>query len=105
MGASSLPGMIVTVRTLRRQMAACAMAAARGETVVVFRRDRPWALLRPLLAGEQYRTQSITSLRDDLRRGLLRARRRPLRLTWRDEPLDVVVCAVPRDLVLTEPLT
>ena len=27
---------------------------------------------------------------DDLRRGLLRARRRPLRLSWRDEVLDVV---------------
>jgi len=25
-------------------------------------------------------------------------------LAWRDEPLDVVVCAVPRDFVLTEPL-
>lgn len=97
--------MIVTVRTLRRQMAACAMTAARGETVIIFRRDRPWALLRPMMQGEPFRTQSITSFRDDLRRGLLRARRRPLRLTWRDEPLDVVVCAVPRDFVLTEPLT
>lgn len=81
------------------------MAAARGETVTVFRRDRPWALLRPMVQGEHFRTQSITSFRDDLRRGLLRARRRPLRLTWRDEPLDVVVCAVPRDFVPAEPLT
>jgi antitoxin (DNA-binding transcriptional repressor) of toxin-antitoxin stability system len=97
--------MIVTVRTLRRRMAACAMAAARGENVVVFRRDRPWALLRPLLPGERCRTQSITSFRDDLRRGLLRARRRPLRLTWRDEPLAVVVCALPRDYVLTDDLS
>jgi len=83
-------------------MAVCAMTAARGKRVVVFRRDRPWALLRPPLPGEHCRTQSITSFRDDLRRGLLRARRRPLRLTWHDEPLAVVVCALPRDFVLVE---
>jgi len=92
--------MVVTVRTLRRRMADFAASAAEGESVVILRHGRPWALLRPPLPGERCRTQSITSFRDDLRRGLLRARRRPLRLTWRDELLAVVVCAVPSDFVL-----
>ena len=92
--------MVITVRTLRRRIADFAARAAAGESVVILRHGHPWALLRPLLPGEHCRTQSITSLRDDLRRGLLRARRRPLRLTWRDEALDVVVCAVPRELLL-----
>lgn len=83
-------------------MADFAENAARGERVVVLRHGRPWAMLRQPFPSEHCRTQSITSFRDDLRRGLLSARRRPLRLTWRDEPLEVVVCAVPRDLVLTE---
>lgn len=94
--------MVVSVRTLRRRIADFLACAAKGEPVVVIRHGRPWALLRPPMPGERCRTQSITSFRDDLRRGLLRARRRPLRLTWRDEPLAVVVCAVPRDLVLTD---
>jgi antitoxin (DNA-binding transcriptional repressor) of toxin-antitoxin stability system len=92
--------MVVTVRTLRRRIADFAARASEGERVVVLRHGRPWALLRPPIPGERCRTQSITSFRDDLRRGLLRARRRPLRLTWRDEPLAVVVCSVPRDFVL-----
>ena len=94
--------MVVSVRTLRRRIADFATHAAAGETVVVLRHGHPWALLRPMVAGERCRTQSITSFRDDLRRGLLRAHRRPLRLTWRGEALDVVVCAVPHDLVLTD---
>jgi antitoxin (DNA-binding transcriptional repressor) of toxin-antitoxin stability system len=93
--------MVVTVRTLRRRMADFAARAADSE-IVVLRHGRPWALLRPPMPGERCRTQSITSFRDDLRCGLLRARRRPLRLTWRDEPLAVVVSAVPRDLVLQD---
>jgi antitoxin (DNA-binding transcriptional repressor) of toxin-antitoxin stability system len=92
--------MVVTVRTLRRRIADFAASAAEGESVVILRHGRPWALLRPPLPGERCRTQSITSFRDDLRRGLLRARRRPLRLTWRDELLAVVVSSVPRDFVL-----
>lgn len=83
-------------------MADFAESAARGESIVVLRHGRPWAMLRAPFPDERCRTQSITSFRDDLRRGLLSARRRPLRLTWRDEPLAVVVCAVPRDYVLTE---
>jgi prevent-host-death family protein len=94
--------MVVTVRTLRRRMADFAESAARGENIIVVRHGRPWAMLRPPFPGERCRTQSITSFRDDLRHGLLSARRRPLRLTWRDEPLEVVACAVPRDLVLSE---
>jgi antitoxin (DNA-binding transcriptional repressor) of toxin-antitoxin stability system len=94
--------MVVSVRMLRRHIADIAARAAAGETVVILRHGHPWAMLRPALADERCRTQSITSLRDDLRRGLLRARRRPLRLTWRDEILDVVVCGVPRDLILAE---
>src|SRR5436190_22777320 len=94
--------MVVTVRTLRRRIADFAASAAEGESVVVLRHGHPWALLRPPLPGERCRTQSITSLRDDLRRGLLRARSRPLRLTWRDESLAVVVCAAPRDLILVD---
>jgi antitoxin (DNA-binding transcriptional repressor) of toxin-antitoxin stability system len=83
-------------------MADFAANAAAGETIVVLRHGRPWAILRPALAEEHCKTQSITSFRDDLRSGLLRARRRPLRLTWRDQPLAVVVCAAPRDLVLQD---
>jgi antitoxin (DNA-binding transcriptional repressor) of toxin-antitoxin stability system len=94
--------MVVSVRTLRRLIADFSSNAAAGETVLVMRHGHPWAMLRPPLPGERCRTQSITSLRDDLRRGLLRARRRPLRLTWRDETLEVVVCAAPRDLILVD---
>ena len=94
--------MVVSVRMLRRHIADIATRAAAGEPVVILRHGHPWAMLRQALPGERCRTQSITSLRDDLRRGLLRARRRPLRLTWRDDVLDVVVCAVPRDLMLAE---
>lgn len=94
--------MVVSVRTLRRRIADFAAHAAAGETVVVLRHGHPWAMLRPPMPGERYRTQSITSLRDDLRRGLLRARRQPLRLTWRHEALDVVVCAAPRDLIVVD---
>jgi antitoxin (DNA-binding transcriptional repressor) of toxin-antitoxin stability system len=94
--------MVVSVRMLRRHIARIALRAAAGEDVVILRHGHPWALLRQALPGERCRTQSITSLRDDLRRGLLRARRRPLRLTWRDEVLEVVVCAVPRDLIIQE---
>ena len=95
-------GMVVSVRILRRHIADIATRPAAGETVVILRHGHPWAMLRQAVPDERCRTQSITSLRDDLRRGLLRARRRPLRLTWRDEALDVVVCAVPRDLILAE---
>jgi antitoxin (DNA-binding transcriptional repressor) of toxin-antitoxin stability system len=91
--------MVVTIRTLRRRIADFAASAAEGESVVVLRHGRPWALLRPPLPGERCGTQSITGFRDDLRRGLLRARRRPLRLTWRDELLAVVVCCVPREFL------
>lgn len=94
--------MVVTVRALRRQMADFAAKAAAGETILVLRHGRPWAILRKAHADDRCRTQSITSFRDDLRRGLLRARRRPLRLTWRDEALEVVVTAAPRDLVLQD---
>ena len=83
-------------------MADIATHAAAGETVVVLRHGHPWALLRPMVPGERCRTQSITSFRDDLRRGILRARRRPIRLSWRGDSLDVVVCPVPRNLVLTD---
>lgn len=81
-------------------MAEFALRAARGESIVVYRKGHPWALLRRPFPGEDLsrRTQSITAFRQELRRDLLRARRRPLRLTWRDEPLDVVVSAVPREL-------
>jgi antitoxin (DNA-binding transcriptional repressor) of toxin-antitoxin stability system len=91
--------MVVTVRTLRRRMAEFALRVNRGESIVVYRHGHPWALLRQPFPDEDLagRTQSITAFRRDLRRDLLRARRRPLRLTWRDEPLDVVVCAVPRE--------
>jgi antitoxin (DNA-binding transcriptional repressor) of toxin-antitoxin stability system len=94
--------MVVSVRMLRRHIARIVLRAAAGEDVVILRHAHPWALLRQALPDERCRTQSITSLRDDLRRGLLRARRRPLRLTWRDEVLEVVVCAVPRDLIIQE---
>ena len=92
----------MSVRMLRRHIARIAMSSAKGETVVILRHGHPWAMLRQALPDERCRTQSITLLRDDLRSGLLRARRRPLRLTWRDEVLDVVVCAVRRDFVLVE---
>lgn len=93
--------MIVTVRTLRRRLAELALRVAQGEQIVVYRHGHPWALLRPPLPDEDPRggTLSITAFRDDLRRGLLRARRRPLRLTWHDDPMDVVVCAVPPELL------
>ena len=94
--------MVVSVRMLRRHIARIALRAAAGESGVIPRHGHPWAMLRQAFPDERGRTQSSTSFRDDLRSGLLRARRRPLRLTWRDEVLDVVVCAVPRDLILTE---
>jgi antitoxin (DNA-binding transcriptional repressor) of toxin-antitoxin stability system len=102
MRVTSLSAMVVTVRALRRNIADFAAKAAAGETIVIVRHGRPWALLRPSMPNERGRSQSITSFRDGLRRGLLTARRRPLRLTWRDEALAVVVCAVPRDLVLQD---
>lgn len=82
-------------------MADYADRAARGESIVVLRHGHPWAMLRQPEPGERCRTQSITSFRDDLRHGLLRARRTPIRLTWRDELLAVVVCAAPADLLIT----
>jgi antitoxin (DNA-binding transcriptional repressor) of toxin-antitoxin stability system len=94
--------MVVSVRTLRRRIADIAAHAAAGETVVVLRHGHPYALLRPVVPNERCRTQSITSFRDDLRRGVLRARRRPLRLSWRGEALDVVVVPLPRDYVLAD---
>jgi antitoxin (DNA-binding transcriptional repressor) of toxin-antitoxin stability system len=100
--ARSVAGMVVSVRTLRRRIADIAAHAAAGETVVVLRHGHPYALLRPMLRGERCRTQSITSFRDDLRRGVLRARRRPLRLSWRGEPLQVVVVPLPRNYVLAD---
>ena len=93
--------MVVSVRTLRRRMADFAAKAASGETIVVTRHGRPWALLRPVEPGDRCRPQSVTAFRDELRRGLLRARQRPLRLTWRGETLAVVTAAPP-DLVLSE---
>jgi len=94
--------MVVSVRTLRRQIADIAAHAAAGETVVVLRHGHPHALLRRLVPNERCRTQSITSFRNDLRRGVLRARRRPLRLSWRGKALDVVVISLPRNYVLAE---
>ncbi len=88
-------GMVVTVRTLRRQLADYADRAARGESIVVLRHGHPRAMLRPLQAGERARAASVTAFRQDIRRGLLRARRSPVRLTWRGGELGVVVCAVP----------
>ncbi len=83
-------------------MADIAAHAAAGETVVVLRHGQPWAMLRRMVPGERCRTQSITSFRDDLRRGMLRARRRPIRLTWRGESLDVIVGPLPHDLLVTD---
>lgn len=94
--------MVVSVRTLRRQLADIAGQAAAGETVIVLRHGHPYALLRPMRPGERCRTQSITSFRDDLRRGVLRAKHRPLRLSWRGEVLGVVVVSLPRDYVLAD---
>ena len=94
--------MVVTVRTLRRNLADYADRAARGESIVVLRHGRPWALLRPLLPGERCRALSVTAFRQDLRGGLLRARRSPVALTWRGRPLGVVVCDVPAGYVLEE---
>ena len=94
--------MVVTVRTLRRNLADFADRAARGESIVVLRHGHPWALLRPPFPGERCRALSVTAFRDDLRRGLLRARRAPVRLTWRGKPLDVVVCAAPSHIVIEE---
>lgn len=93
--------MVVTVRTFRRQMADLAAKAADGATIVITRHGRPWALLRPAQPGDRCRPQSVTAFRDDLRRGLLRARQRDLRLTWRGQTLAVVTTAPP-DLVLSE---
>jgi len=83
-------------------MADIAARAAAGETVVVLRHGHPWALFRPMVPGERCHIQSVTRFRDDLRRGLLRARHRPVRLSWRGEALDVVVEAPPRDLVVAD---
>lgn len=83
-------------------MADIAARAEAGEMVVVLRHGHPWAVLRPILPGERCHIQSITSFRDDLRRGILRAHRCPVRLSWRGDVLDVVVSEVPRDLVLTD---
>jgi antitoxin (DNA-binding transcriptional repressor) of toxin-antitoxin stability system len=92
--------MVVTVKTLRRRMADMAARAANGETILVVRLGRPYVLLRRALPGERCHTESITSFRNDLRRGLLSARRRPVRLSWRDDERDVVVTRVPRELLL-----
>ena len=94
--------MVVTVRTLRRQLADYADRAARGESIVVLRHGHPWAMLRPQQAGERARAASVTAFRQDIRRGLLRARRLPVRLTWRGAELGVVVCAVPDGCLVDE---
>ncbi len=94
--------MVVTVRTLRRNIAVYAERAARGESIVVLRHGHPWAVLRRPLPGERCRSLSVTALRQDFRRGLLRARRAPVALTWRGKPLDVVVCAVPAGYALED---
>lgn len=94
--------MLVSVRTLRRQMALIAARAASGETVVVVRHGQAWAVLRRRQPGERCRRCSVTAFRGDLRRGVLRAGRRPLCVAWADQPLEVVVTRVPRDLVLSE---
>jgi antitoxin (DNA-binding transcriptional repressor) of toxin-antitoxin stability system len=94
--------MVVTVRTLRRNLADYADRAARGESIVVLRHGHPWAMLRRPLPGERCRAASVTAFRQDLRGGLLRERRTPVALTWRGRPLDVVVCAVPAEYVLEE---
>lgn len=83
-------------------MADIAARAAAGETVVVLRHGHPWALFRPVVPGERCHIQSVTSFRDDLRRGILRAHRRPVRLSWRGDVLDVVVSEVPHDFVLAD---
>ncbi|MHB8959045.1 MAG: type II toxin-antitoxin system Phd/YefM family antitoxin [Candidatus Limnocylindrales bacterium] len=92
--------MVVTVRTLRRNLADFADRAARGESIVVLRHGHPWAMLRRPLPDERCRALSVTAFRDDLRRGLLRARRSSVRLTWRGELLEVVVSAVPSDILI-----
>ncbi|MBA2719236.1 MAG: type II toxin-antitoxin system prevent-host-death family antitoxin [Chloroflexi bacterium] len=81
---------VVDSSTLRRRASEYVGRASAGETILVTRRGRPMAFLRPPVPGERLTRISVTTFRRTLRSALRTARSRPVLLTWHGGEAAVV---------------
>ncbi len=73
---------VVDTATLRRQASEYVSRASAGETILVLRRGKPAAILRPPVPGERANRLAVSTFRRTLRTALRTARSRPVLLTW-----------------------
>lgn len=78
------------VEKLRRRTSDCVARAEAGASFVVLRHSRPLAILRTPKPEDWGEDVPVSRFRSDLRRQLGRARRRPIRLTYRGKQIAVV---------------
>ena len=90
---------VVDSSTLRRRASEYVGRASAGETILVTRRGRPMAFLRPPVPGERLTRISVTTFRRTLRAALRTARSRPVLLTWHGGEA-AVVAPVPKGFTL-----
>ncbi len=89
---------VVDTATLRRQASEYVSRASAGETILVLRRGRPAAILRPAIPGERAPRVTVSTFRRTLRAALRTARSRPVVLTWWGGEA-AVVAPVPAELI------
>jgi prevent-host-death family protein len=72
----------VDIATLRRRASELIGRASAGETILIVRRGRPVALLRPPIPGERTTSITVSTFRRTIRSALRTARSTPVLLTW-----------------------
>ena len=88
----------IDTATLRRQASEYVGRASAGETILILRRGRPAAILRPPVPGERATRLPVSTFRRTLRAALRAARSRPVLLTWWGGEA-AVVAPVPAEIV------
>lgn len=80
----------VPVQTLRESLSTYVARAESGSAFIIRRHNEPLAILRPIGADPFAEDVAVSRFRADLIVWLRRARRTPLRLTWRGTQVAVV---------------
>lgn len=87
---------ILPVQTLRESMSEYLAQAESGHAFLIRRHAEPLAILRPLREDDAAEDVPVSRFRTHLTLWLKRARRTPLRLTWRGTRVAVVEGVRPR---------
>lgn len=81
---------ILPIQTLRESLSEYVAQAESGRAFVIRRHAEPLAILRPPAQDETAQDVPVSRFRSNLPLWLRRARRTPLRLTWRGKRVAVV---------------